>query len=123
MLPAEIQLGLRENELGKGQARAMHSIEIPKQQLKLYNRILKEDLSVRRVEELAKEGMEETVKKEKNSPDRNNDYKLFEKELSNYFPLPVKFNRKSDGKGTITLTFANDDELQTLVSLFEKLKS
>ncbi len=122
-LPAEIQLGLRDKKLDMGHARALLSIENPKQQLKLYNRILKEDLSVRRVEELAKEGMEETVKKEKNSPDRNNDYKLFEKELSNYFPLPVKFNRKSDGKGTITLTFANDDELQTLVSLFEKLKS
>ena len=53
-LPAEIQLGLRDRKLDMGHARALLSVADPKEQLKLYNLILKEGLSVRRVEELAR---------------------------------------------------------------------
>ena len=53
-LPAEVQLGLRAKRIDMGHARALLSIENPKLQLRLYNEILKQGLSVRRVEELAK---------------------------------------------------------------------
>lgn len=51
-LPAEIQLGLRDHKLDMGHARALLSVSDPKRQLKLYNMILKEELSVRRVRSL-----------------------------------------------------------------------
>ncbi|MDE6793904.1 MAG: ParB/RepB/Spo0J family partition protein, partial [Muribaculaceae bacterium] len=54
-LPAEIQLGLRDRKLDMGHARALLSVTDPKEQLNLYNQILKEGLSVRRVEELARQ--------------------------------------------------------------------
>ncbi len=54
-LPAEIQIGLRDRRLDMGHARALLSVENPKQQLRLYNLIVKEGLSVRRVEEMARE--------------------------------------------------------------------
>ncbi|MDE6027039.1 MAG: ParB/RepB/Spo0J family partition protein, partial [Muribaculaceae bacterium] len=50
-LPAEIQLGLRDRKLDMGHARAILAIADPKMQLKVYQRILKEGLSVRAVEE------------------------------------------------------------------------
>ena len=53
-LPAEVQLGLRDRRVDMGHARALLSLDNPKQQLKLYNEILKQGLSVRRVEEIAK---------------------------------------------------------------------
>jgi len=53
-LPAEVQLGLRDKRVDMGHARALLTIEKPALQLKLYNEILKQGLSVRRVEELAK---------------------------------------------------------------------
>lgn len=129
-LPAEIQLGLRDKKLDMGHARALLTVEDPKNQLKLYNLILQEGLSVRRVEELAKE-IKESIergerpvinKKKVVAANANQEYDFFRKELENYFPTKVKFVRNTEGKGSITLRFSNDDELQQLVQLFEKLK-
>ncbi|MDE6272559.1 MAG: ParB/RepB/Spo0J family partition protein [Muribaculaceae bacterium] len=127
-LPAEIQIGLRDRKLDMGHARALLSVANPKNQLKLYNRILKEGLSVRRVEELAREindaeAAPSTEEHRKRSANSTGNYDFFAKELSNYFPTPVKFQRKEDGRGSITLKFESDDELHQLVALFEKLKS
>ena len=57
-LPAEIQLGLRDRKIDMGHARALLSVPDAKLQLKLYNRILAQGLSVRRVEELARQAAE-----------------------------------------------------------------
>ncbi len=129
-LPAEIQLGLRDRKLDMGHARALLTIDDPKQQLRLYNQIVKEGLSVRAVEKAAKDISEALARGERPntnltksrqaSPAAN--YDMFVRELKTYFPTPVRFSRSADGKGSITLRFANDDELQQLVGLFEKLK-
>jgi ParB family chromosome partitioning protein len=132
-LPAEIQLGLRDHKLEMGHARALLSVEDPKEQLKLYNRVLKEGMSVRRVEELARE-IQEAIEREETADDastakdeRNDDatkeYDYFRKDLANYFTTPVKFSRNRDGKGSITLKFSNDAELEQIVQLFNRLKS
>ena len=112
-----------------GHARALLTLENPKHQLKLYQHILDEGLSVRRVEEMAKEmqqavdrGEKPVINKKKTPQDANHDYDFFRRDLESYFSTPVKFQRKADGKGSITLRFSNDDELLQLVSLFEKLK-
>lgn len=122
-LPGEIQIGLRDRKLDMGHARALLSIADPKQQLKLYKRILKEGLSVRRVEELAREIDAEPAHAPAKPTDKKKeqDYGFFSKQLAEYFPTPVKFKRSDNGKGSITLSFANDDELQQLVNIFEKL--
>lgn len=124
-LPAEIQLGLRDHKLDMGHARALLSVTDPKEQLKLYNLILKEGLSVRRVEELARsmgEDMPAVPKKNEQAND-NGRFDSFAKEISSYFPTPVKFARKADGKGTITLKFTSDEELQQIVELFGRMKN
>lgn len=129
-LPAEIQLGLRDGRIDMGHARALLTIGDPKHQLKLYAHILDEGLSVRRVEELAKEIQEAVERGEKPSINKkrvaasapSREYDFFRKDLESYFSTPVKFLRNAEGKGSITLRFANDDELQQLVLLFEKLR-
>lgn len=125
-LPAEIQLGLRDRKLDMGHARALLAVSNPKQQLKLYNLILREGLSVRRVEELVKQSVAEAEAKtepakRKESTDAGK-YDFFARDLSSYFPTPVKFQRKENGQGSITLKFGSDEELQQLVELFQKLK-
>lgn len=127
-LPAEIQIGLRDRKLDMGHARALLAIDDPKTQLRLYNLILKEGITVRQVEQMAGEakaslerGEKPEFKKKKTSTSK--DYDFFRTQLASYFPTPVKFSRTDDGKGSITLKFSNDDELQQLVALFDKLKS
>lgn len=129
-LPAEIQLGLRDGRIDMGHARALLALDDPKHQLRLYKHIVEEGLSVRRVEELAKEIQDAVERGEKPSISKkrvaasapSHDYDFFRKHLESYFSTPVKFTRNSEGKGSITLRFANDDELQQLVALFEKLR-
>lgn len=125
-LPAEIQLGLRDKKLDMGHARALLSVSDPKLQLKLYSKILKEGLSVRKVEELVRQAAAATGDKPTKPSKKAGDpkeYDFFVRELENYFPTPVRFSRRDNGKGSITLSFSSDEELQKLVALFEKLKN
>jgi ParB family chromosome partitioning protein len=48
-LPPEIQLGLKDNKISMGHARALINIEDTNDQLRLYYKIVDEDLSVRKV--------------------------------------------------------------------------
>ncbi len=124
-LPAEIQLGLRDKKLDMGHARALLAVEDPKHQLKLYNMILKEGLSVRKVEEMARtiaEGGTPAARPARNRESGNGEYDAFARELANYFPTPVKFTRNEKGQGSITVKFGSDEELRKLVALFERFR-
>lgn len=123
-LPAEIQLGLRDHKLDMGHARALLSVDDPKQQLKLYNQILKEGLSVRKVEELARQLAvqdEPAPAPAKSKKDMGN-YSDFARTLTSVSPIPVKFSRTADGKGSITFKFSSDSELQKFVDLIGKIQ-
>ncbi|MDE6795454.1 MAG: chromosome partitioning protein ParB, partial [Muribaculaceae bacterium] len=90
--------------------------------------ILKEGLSVRRVEELARQlaTPDPLVAPEPKPTKSSKDYgrfDVFAHSLSDFSPTPVKFARTADGKGSITFKFTSDDELQQLVELFEKMKN
>lgn len=130
-LPAEIQIGLRDRRLDMGHVRALLSVENPKQQLRLYNLIVKEGLSVRRVEEMAREiniaiqrgeTPELTPVKKAAEPDKSPECRFFTDEMAQVMPATVKFRRGDDGKGSITLKFDSDEQLHQLMQLFEKLK-
>lgn len=114
-LPAEIQLGLRDHKLEMGHARALLSVENPKQQLKLYNLILKEGLSVRKVEELVKDVENatppSTTAKIKKSTEDWNELQTI---LSNKLGAKVKISQKNDGKGSITINFPDSETLKKL---------
>ncbi len=125
-LPAEVQLGLRDKRVDMGHARALLTIADPALQLKLYNEILKKHLSVRNVEELAKayqkaaEEGEQTQKKPRTA--QSGDYDVLKRHLSSVFHTPVQFNCDSKGRGRITFSFKNENELERLITLFDSLK-
>lgn len=128
-LPAEVQLGLRDKRLDMGHARALLTISDPKLQLKLYNEILKHDLSVRKVEEMAKayeNGLTPKPiipKTKQSSRYSSDDFDILRKHLSDAFSVPVSFKCDKQGRGKITFSFSSDDELERLISLFDTLNS
>ena len=127
-LPAEVQLGLRDKRLDMGHARALLSIDNPKLQLKLYGEILDQGLSVRRVEELAKEYSKAAAAGEpvQPKPERTKaagEFEQLKRHLSAAFHTRVQFTCNKDGKGKITFPFANDQELERLLALFDSMKS
>lgn len=126
-LPAEVQLGLRDKRVDMGHARALLSIEKPSLQLKLYNEIIKNGLSVRKVEELAKQYNQDVpkAKKESNKPKAkfsSSDFDILKKHLSTTFKTQVQFSCDNNGKGKITFPFKNEDELERLITIFDALK-
>lgn len=118
-LPAEIQLGLRDRNIDMGHARAILAVADPKDQLKLYKKIIKEGLSVRAVERIARDMAEGSKKKEENATAAENPYAGFAEKLSQRFSTPVKFSRNANGKGSITIKFSSDDELHRLIKALE----
>jgi ParB-like partition proteins len=122
-LPAEVQLGLRDKLVDMGHARALLSIDNPAQQLKLYNRIVKEGLSVRKVEEIAKKLRNGEIDEPKKGNQTPQDYDILRTHLSSVFRTDVKFQCNNSGKGSITFAFANEEELARLITIFDSLKS
>ena len=115
-LPAEIQLGLRDHKLDMGHARALLGVDDPKHQLDLYYLILKEGLSVRKVEELAKNYTQAEVPSlEKRKPLNNKDFSELQNSLSNTLGNKVKITGRNDGKCVMTINFSNEEELKKLI--------
>lgn len=123
-LPAEIQLGLRDRHIDMGHARAILAVADPKEQLRLYKRTLKEGLSVRAVEQLARDAANAEPDKgnRRNRSVPSPQYEAFARDLSKRFATNVKFSRTEAGKGAITFRFGNDDELHKLIKLFDSIK-
>ena len=123
-LPAEVQLGLRDKAVDMGHARALLSVEKPTMQLKLYNEILKKGLSVRQVEQRAKE-MNEEGSTEPKAPAKkvnNADYDVLKQHLSKSFGVAVSFACNKDGKGKISFPFKNEEKLERIIRIFDTLK-
>lgn len=126
-LPAEVQLGLRDKRVDMGHARALLTINNPSLQLKLYNEIIKQGLSVRKVEELAKAYQRaaetgEEPKKSGATKMTNRDFDILKKHLSQSFRTPVQFTCNPQGKGKITFPFKNEEELEQLIAIFDSIK-
>ena len=125
-LPAEVQLGLRDKTGDMGHARALLSVEKPTQQLRLYNEILKKGLSVRQVEQRAKEINEESANGDAPKPgkekSRSSEFDVLKKHLSKSFGVPVNMSCSANGKGKITFQFSNEAELERIIALFDTLK-
>lgn len=131
-LPSEVQLGLRDKRVDMGHAKALLGIDNPRVQLKIYKEILREGLSVRKVEELAKAWQQSRdAGEEAAQPDRDkgnnpyassHDFDLLKNHLSAAFHTPVSFSCDRQGKGKITFQFSNEEDLTRLITLFDTLR-
>ena len=123
-LPAEIQLGIREKKISMGHARALINVENPKVRMEAYYQILKEDLSVRQVEDVAREI---NRKEEKVSPNQDrkqqiiNDFGDLKKVLVRFFDTDVQFRMNEKGKGKIVIPFNSDKDLERIMEIFDNL--
>lgn len=126
-LPAEIQIGLKNKQIDMGHARALLSVDNPTQQLQLYEQIQEHGYSVRKVEELAKEmntpQAPAPAPEQDEKPAANNEgYDILRRHLSDFFKAPVQFTCNAKGRGKISIPFKNEEELERLIALFDKLK-
>ncbi len=119
-LPPDIQIALRDNKLSMGHARAIINIEDAGVQLLIFNRTLKEDLSVRQVEEMARNmnrgSREKTAAA--GTPTASREIVQLQGRLSSHFGTKVSV--KSDGKkGEIKIPFLSVEDLNRILDIFK----
>lgn len=126
-LPAQVQMALQKHEMDQGHARALLGLQQPSLQVKLFNEIQQKGYSVRQVEEMVKAiNSGETVKSgSKKLKDRKKalaeEYVPLRDRLCTIFQTKVQMTC-SDGKGSISIPFANEEELERIVALFDKMR-
>jgi ParB family transcriptional regulator, chromosome partitioning protein len=117
-LPPDIQIALRDNKLSMGHARAIINVENPDSQLYIFTKTLQEDLSVRKVEELARDvmaGHKESAK-QKETTTANKEITQLQGRLSSHFGTKVSV--KSDGKkGDIRIPFLSIEDLNRILEI------
>jgi ParB family chromosome partitioning protein len=126
-LPAEIQVGIRNNKVSMGHARALAGIDDPHDQLLLFYKIIEEDLSVRKTEELARKLESDLLKHpepEERKPQKSPSgaYDDLKNQLSDFFNTRVSLQHSNNGSGKIVIPFRSDDELERIIGIFDRLK-
>jgi ParB family chromosome partitioning protein len=124
-LPAQIQIALKNKDIDMGHARALLSIDSPSTQLKLFKEVQRNGYSVRKVEEMVqklKNG--ETIQSVKKSETQLPlEYSILRDRLSELFKVKVQMTCSSQGKGKISIPFINEDELEYVMNIFDKIKN
>jgi ParB family transcriptional regulator, chromosome partitioning protein len=125
-LPAEIQLGIKNKQLTMGHARTLINIEDPKKQIKVYYKIIDDDLSVRSTEELVRvlqaDNLKDSSKVEKKKK-LNEDFTQLSNHLERIFSSKVNFRINEKGKGKIVILFDTSEEMERILGLFDRLNS
>lgn len=119
-LPAEIQVALKNKQIDMGHARALLAIDDPVRQLQLFHELTAKGYSVRMVEEKARQ-MNEGKPSGKDSGTQN-DLAPLGRQLSKFLGAPVKLKCSASGKGSISISFKNEDDLARIMQLFDRLK-
>lgn len=121
-LPPDIQIGLRDNKISMGHARAIINVENVDAQLAIYNKIIKDDLSVRKVEAMVRGLMagnekEEPYTKEKKRADDNYEIKQLQQKLSSHFGTKINIKSDDNNKGEIKIPFVSAEDLNRILEI------
>lgn len=117
-LPPAIQAAIRDNKLSMGHARAIVTIENVEDQLAIFNKIINEDLSVRKVEEWVRNNAAETAKvpAKPKSPE-NIELKQLQGRLSSHFGTKITILSDDKLKGEIKIPFVSKDDLNRILEI------
>ena len=108
-LPASVQDMVLYNKLSMGHARVLSKLDDPKTIEDLAQRVITEDLSVRKLESLVYDNEEKEVKTKKSS---NNEYKYMENFLKEKLGTNAKINNNK-----ISIKFSNVQDLNRILEI------
>jgi ParB family transcriptional regulator, chromosome partitioning protein len=116
-LPAEVQAALRSGAISMGHARSVINVDDEQKQLVITRKIIAEELSVREVEKLVRQldkVIAPVVKPGKTALPLK--YESMKDSIQERLNRKIELKRTPKGKGTITIPFASDDDLQAIIS-------
>jgi ParB family chromosome partitioning protein len=127
-LPKTVRESIAKEEISAGHARALINLPSEDLQVEVVNKIKKDDLSVRKVENLVKKyinNKEQSKNKrvqDKSDKTKETHQKDLESKLRTVFGTKVLCKQRENGAGEITIEFYSNDELERLLELFEVIE-
>ena len=125
-LPAQVQMALQKKEIDMGHARALLGLDDPHLQLKLFNEIVKNQYSVRKVEEMVKllnngDDIQSGKRKILARSQLSEEMTQMRKRLGGYFKAKVLVSCSPKGKGKISIPFENEEDMKRIVAIMDQL--
>ncbi len=121
-LPPKIRESVQKEEISMGHARALLSVEDKDAQFKIWQKVVKNKLSVRKVEQMVKDFQQKKeVEEQARRPKRSVYIQRMEAELREIFGTKVNIRSSKEG-GTIEVEFYSPEDLNRLYEIFERLK-
>lgn len=118
-LPPDIQVALRDGKLSMGHARALISIDEVSLQLDIFNQIIKNDLSVRKVEELVRSKGKKEDKPAKETTQVDPEIKKLQTKLSSHFGSKIAIKSNGKDKGEIKIPYTSTEDLNRILDILD----
>jgi len=120
-LPPDIQLAVRDNNISMGHARALITLENPEAQLDIFKQIVRDDLSVRKLEAIVRDFQKDGEKEKpakKPSNGSGGEINGLQSRLSSHFGTKIRIN--TDGKkGEIKIPFVSVEDLNRILEILD----
>lgn len=110
-LPAKVQHDLKVGLLSVGHAKVLLGIEDQVLQEELCDLVIKNDLSVRQLEDRIRKAASTEDKPQPKKQDLPNEYYRVLEHIGKYFSNDISMKRSANGKGTMTIRFDSDEEM------------
>lgn len=127
-LPPVIQAALRDSKISMGHARAMISMDSIDKQLYAFEEVLKNDLSVRKLEDLVRSMSDKNAVKSTDktkSPAAkaeqafSSEYQRIQSDLAAKFDAKVSLKADKNGSGNILIPFISTDDLNRILEMLD----
>lgn len=115
-LPAKVQHDLKVGLVSVGHAKVLLGVENPEQQEALCDEIVKKGLSVRQLEEKVKSMVKLPVRKKEEPGELPQMYYRLLENVGRYFGENISLKRSESGKGTLTIKFDSDEQMEQFLS-------
>lgn len=123
-LPAEIQKSVRDSKISMGHARALVSAGDEELQLELHTHVLNEQLSVRELEVLIRDGVNITKTPPTKSLPQINSTNTVQRDFCNHYSdktsTRVEIKKAANGSGKITIQFNSEVDLNRIIEILNK---
>lgn len=114
-----IQTGMRDGFISMGHGRALVNIETPQQQVEVYQKIIKDKLSVRATEDLVRQ-LHDKKSTTPAAKQVSNPYAGEQKNISKFFGTKIDIKVSKKGNGRIIIPFASEEDLMRIKDLLNK---
>ena len=127
-LPPDVQIGLRDAEISMGHARALIGLDDARLQVELFRKTVAEELSVRRVEELVRNGYGRGAEAKPKADGENAtnpsavpvaEIRRAERHLTDRFGSRVQVRPTPKGNGEIKIAFDSVEDMQRILHILQ----